>query len=75
MTYMEKKKAMKAKPQVSIPTQNYMPQKPIDPMYYNGNMAPQGQYTQQPQYRPVPRIRKKDVTPLNTLFGNFTQNN
>ena len=72
---LEKKKAMKAKPQVSIPTQNYMPQKPIDPMYYNGNMAPQGQYTTQPQYRPVPRIRKKDVTPLNTLFGNFTQNN
>tara|TARA_R110002096_G_scaffold306636_1_gene501262 strand:- start:264 stop:1001 length:738 start_codon:yes stop_codon:yes gene_type:complete len=74
-SYVEKKKAMKAKPQVSIPTQNYRPQQPIDPMFYNGNMAPQGQYTQQPQYRPVPRIRKKDVTPLNTLFGNFTQNN
>jgi len=74
-SYVEKKKQMKVKPQVSIPTANYMPQQPIDPMFYNGNMGPQGQYTQQPQYRPVPRIRKKDVTPLNTLFGNFTQNN
>ena len=74
-TYMEKKKAMKAKPQVTIPSQNYMPQRPIDPMFYNGNIQPQGQYTQQPQYRPVPRMRKKDVTPINTLFGNFTQNN
>ena len=36
---------------------------------------PQGQYTTQPQYKPIPRMRKKEVTPLNTLFGNFTQNN
>ena len=71
-SYMEKKKAMKSKPQVSIPMQNQMPQRPIDPMFYGGNMAPQGQYTHQPQYAPVPRARKKkDVTPLNTLFGNF----
>jgi len=74
-TYMEKKKAMKAKPQVSIPNPTQMPQHaPIDPRYYNG-FQPQGQYTTQPQYKPVPRIRKKEVTPLNTLFGNFTQNN
>ena len=73
-TYMEKKKALKAKPQVTIPHQNQMPQQPIDPRFYNG-FQPQGQYTTQPQYKPIPRMRKKEVTPLNTLFGNFTQNN
>ena len=72
-TYMEKKKAMKAKPQVSIPNPQTMPQKPIDPMFYNA-YGQQGQYTTQPQYKPVPRLRKKPATPINTLFGNFMKN-
>ena len=72
-TYMEKKKAMKAKPQVSIPNPHQMPQKPIDPMFYNG-YGQQPQYTTQPQYKPVPRLRKKPATPINTLFGNFMKN-
>mgnify|MGYP003644568989 FL=1 len=71
-TYMEKKKAMKAKPQVSIPKQQ-TPHRPIDPMFYNGYGQP-NQYTTQPQYAPVPRLRRKPATPINTLFGNFMKN-